>query len=147
MITIKIQCVCGQRYAFDVDPGCTWMAWPISCPVCGADGTNSANAILASNNMAVPPAPPSEPLPASTAGPPVTQDKKRPLLPTRPPLNDNAARDLIEAKLHIKRAVSVALIMATVSFVLGLLSLFGYKILGASPFTLLHAGIVIGLGY
>ena len=49
MIPIKIQCVCGQRYAFDVEPVNGRMASPVVCPVCGADGTIAANAIIAQN--------------------------------------------------------------------------------------------------
>jgi hypothetical protein len=49
MIPIKIQCVCGQRYAFDVEPVNGRMASPVACPVCGADGAIAANAIIAQN--------------------------------------------------------------------------------------------------
>jgi hypothetical protein len=49
MIPIKIQCACGQRYAFDVEPVNGRMASPVACPVCGADGTIAANAIIARN--------------------------------------------------------------------------------------------------
>jgi len=49
MIPIKIQCVCGQRYAFEVEPVNGRMASPIACPACGADGTIAANAIIAEN--------------------------------------------------------------------------------------------------
>jgi hypothetical protein len=49
IIPIKIQCVCGQRYAFDVEPVNGRMASPVVCPVCGADGTIAANAIIAQN--------------------------------------------------------------------------------------------------
>ena len=35
MIPIKIQCGCGQRYAFDAEP------------VCGEDGTTTANEVIA----------------------------------------------------------------------------------------------------
>lgn len=46
-IPIKIQCGCGQRYAFDVEPVDGCMAWPIACPVCGVDGTAAANDYIA----------------------------------------------------------------------------------------------------
>jgi hypothetical protein len=49
MIPIKIQCECGQRYAFDVEPVNGRMTSPVACPVCGADGTIAANAIIAQN--------------------------------------------------------------------------------------------------
>ena len=47
MIPIKIQCECGQRYAFDVEPVNGRMTSPVACPACGADGTIAANAIIA----------------------------------------------------------------------------------------------------
>jgi hypothetical protein len=49
MIPIKIQCGCGQRYAFDVEPVNGRMTSPVACPACGADGTITANAIIARN--------------------------------------------------------------------------------------------------
>jgi hypothetical protein len=79
--------------------------------------------------------------------PPGGEDKGHPAPRARAALNDNALRDLIEAKLNIKRAVGAAFILAAVSSVLGLLSLFGYRAFGASAFTLVHGGIVLGLGY
>jgi hypothetical protein len=47
MIPIKIQCGCGQRYAFDIDDGVGQMPSAVTCTVCGADGTGAANEIIA----------------------------------------------------------------------------------------------------
>src|SRR5437867_758502 len=47
MGTIKVQCGCGQRYAFDVEPVEGRMPSPVACPVCGADGTSAANELIA----------------------------------------------------------------------------------------------------
>jgi hypothetical protein len=44
---IKVECNCGQRYKFDVEPINGRMPFPVSCPVCGANGTEKANEILA----------------------------------------------------------------------------------------------------
>jgi hypothetical protein len=49
MIPVKIQCGCGQRYAFEIEPLCGRMPGKISCPVCGLDGTRVANEIIAYN--------------------------------------------------------------------------------------------------
>src|SRR5204863_3849951 len=54
MIAVKVECDCGQRYAFDVEPVHGRMPAPVACPVCGADGTGKANAVLAQSS---PPAP------------------------------------------------------------------------------------------
>ena len=43
MTSIKIECGCGQRYAFDVEPHDGRMPHTVACPVCGADGTGVAN--------------------------------------------------------------------------------------------------------
>jgi hypothetical protein len=42
-IPIKIQCGCGQRYAFEAEPVNGQMATAVTCPVCGMDGTEAAN--------------------------------------------------------------------------------------------------------
>jgi hypothetical protein len=47
MITVKVQCGCGQKFAFDVEPVNGRMPQPVKCPVCGADGTAAANEIIA----------------------------------------------------------------------------------------------------
>jgi hypothetical protein len=46
MVPVKIECDCGQHYAFDVEPVNGRMPSAIACPGCGADGTAAANAIL-----------------------------------------------------------------------------------------------------
>jgi hypothetical protein len=47
MIPVKIQCGCGQRYAFDVEPVYGRMPGAVACPVCGADGTSAADSVIA----------------------------------------------------------------------------------------------------
>ncbi len=47
MIPVKVQCGCGQRYAFDVEPVAGRMPYPVACPICGADGTAAAEEIIA----------------------------------------------------------------------------------------------------
>ena len=46
MIPIKIQCDCGQKYAFDIEPVNGQMPQAIACPSCGIDGTPAANAFI-----------------------------------------------------------------------------------------------------
>lgn len=43
MVPIKIECECGQRYAFEVQPINGKMPFAVTCPCCGADGTAAAN--------------------------------------------------------------------------------------------------------
>lgn len=47
-IPVKIVCVCGQKYAFEVQPQDGRMPVPVACPVCKRDGTEEANRIIAS---------------------------------------------------------------------------------------------------
>lgn len=80
MITVKILCGCGQKYAFDVEPYHGRMPTTIQCPVCKADGTQAANEIIARTlppapiaAIAPPPqvvAPPPPPRPMATAASP-----------------------------------------------------------------------------
>lgn len=51
---IKIQCGCGSRFAFDVQPVYGRMPTPVSCPRCGCDQTEQANRQIASK-LAPPP--------------------------------------------------------------------------------------------
>jgi hypothetical protein len=47
MLPIKIQCGCGQKYAFEVEPVNGQMPYTVACPVCGVDGTEAANYAIA----------------------------------------------------------------------------------------------------
>jgi len=46
MLEIKVQCDCGQRYKFDVEPVDGRMPFTVNCPICGSNGTEKANEIL-----------------------------------------------------------------------------------------------------
>jgi hypothetical protein len=46
---LKVVCGCGQKYKFDVDPVDGLMPFNVNCPICGVDGTQSANNLLAQN--------------------------------------------------------------------------------------------------
>ena len=63
MIPVKIQCDCGQKYAFEAEPVNGRMASTVTCPSCGTDGTAVANEIIA---RTLPPQPAI--LPASPSG-------------------------------------------------------------------------------
>jgi hypothetical protein len=53
MTSIKIECGCGQRYAFDVEPANGLMPYTVACPVCGVDGTGAANEVIAQTEQPV----------------------------------------------------------------------------------------------
>jgi uncharacterized protein YxjI len=67
---IKIQCGCGTKYKFDVEPVHGRMPVPVTCPGCGADGTTDANQILAQKVPYKPgPPPPPAAAPSPSAAP------------------------------------------------------------------------------
>src|SRR5438094_182499 len=53
-IPIKIECECGQHYAFDVEPLNGRMPSSVTCPACGADGTVAANNVICQHLVAQP---------------------------------------------------------------------------------------------
>lgn len=67
---LKVVCQCGQKFKFDVEPVNGRMPFTVNCPVCNADGTETANGLLAQSFSSPPP-----PLTTSTAPPPVTANK------------------------------------------------------------------------
>jgi outer membrane protein assembly factor BamB len=46
-MTIKIQCPCGSKYSFEVDPVEGRMPFAVHCPTCQAEGTETANQLIA----------------------------------------------------------------------------------------------------
>jgi hypothetical protein len=58
MVPVKIECDCGQHYAFDVEPVNGRMSFPVACPTCGVDGTGTANEIIAGKMALMASAPP-----------------------------------------------------------------------------------------
>jgi hypothetical protein len=46
-MTIKIQCQCGSKYFFEVEPVEGRMPFSVHCPTCNAEGTDAANQFIA----------------------------------------------------------------------------------------------------
>src|SRR5690242_10614443 len=105
VVAIRIECQCGQHYSFDVEPVGGQMPTSVACPSCGADGTGIANEII-SRSLAE--AQSLEPMPPAikTAAKPASGVQGRRIPSTRVPVDPDAQRDLLEAKLDIKRATS-----------------------------------------
>jgi len=53
---IKVQCPCGTRFEFEVEPVNGRMPMPINCPSCGADATGLANDIIRQQSASAAPA-------------------------------------------------------------------------------------------
>ncbi len=58
---IRVECPCGQRYEFECEPINGKLPGPVQCPVCGREGTESAND-CAATQLAASVAPPAVPL-------------------------------------------------------------------------------------
>jgi uncharacterized protein YxjI len=55
MLEVKIQCDCGTKYKFDVEPVNGMLPGPVQCPTCGSDGTAAGNEIIQQKLAAVSP--------------------------------------------------------------------------------------------
>lgn len=69
---LKVVCQCGQKFKFEVEPVNGRMPFTVNCPVCNADGTTTANILLAEILANQPPplvtaAPPPPPPPIAPA--------------------------------------------------------------------------------
>ncbi len=121
MMELKVQCDCGQKYKFDVEPVNGRMPFTVACPVCGADGTGKANAILQQSVVyQIPPPPPPAPeqprlrvsdsagAPASSAPPPIRPLSAVPA-PAMRPGTSFAQEATAEAQARTGRKPSFAL--------------------------------------
>jgi hypothetical protein len=80
-LTLKIECECGTRFKFDVEPVDGKMPVEVYCPHCGLDGTDQANAQITAILAGKPPPPKIEvpkPFKAETAKPVLKLAGKRP---------------------------------------------------------------------
>ncbi|MGD0206435.1 MAG: PQQ-binding-like beta-propeller repeat protein [Verrucomicrobiota bacterium] len=75
---IKVQCPCGTRYAFDVEPVYGRMPVRVNCPGCGADGTDLANEVIRQKLAAVAPVPVLQETPAPGGPAPRVEKSQQP---------------------------------------------------------------------
>ena len=96
---IKVQCDCGQKFKFDVEPVNGQVPFAVKCPVCRLDGTPRANVILQQLLALAPVAPDPKPLsiaasapaPAPALFPPPAPMRPAALSINRPPVSAPAA--------------------------------------------------------
>jgi uncharacterized protein YxjI len=86
---VKIECGCGTRFKFDVEPVYGRMPMPVQCPNCGCDATTDANQMLARlmpesrTSLATPPRPAPAPATApAVPAPAPAQEPVRVAIPT-----------------------------------------------------------------
>ena len=46
MINVTVECPCGQRFQFEVEPVQGRMPQPVHCPACGSESTDLANTVI-----------------------------------------------------------------------------------------------------
>jgi hypothetical protein len=68
MISLKLHCSCGQKFAFDVEPVNGRMPSAVLCPACGKDATQAANEQIAAR------------APTSAPRPPAMKKSRKPLV-------------------------------------------------------------------
>jgi hypothetical protein len=141
MIPIKIQCGCGQKYAFDVEPANGRMTSAVTCPVCGVDGTTTANEMIAQTLAAQPAAsPPPPPITRlrQAAAPVRTEAPMRPL--ARPV---SGASPKASGEFNLGLGILGAFIGALV----GVGAMYGFYELAGFRFPLLGVGIGVLTGF
>jgi hypothetical protein len=142
MIPIKIECGCGQKYAFDVELVNGQMATAIACPVCGIDGTAVANQILSQTlatqapaaaprlRMAPAATPPQAPAPQVATASLITD-------PVAPPIKRLPPAISYTGDFSLGRGIAGALIGAAV----GSGAMYGFYMWAGFRFPLLGVGI------
>ncbi|MSU57076.1 MAG: hypothetical protein EXS35_02665 [Pedosphaera sp.] len=51
---VKVNCACGTRFKFDVEPHLGRMPQRVACPACNTDATDAANAFIAAQTPTAP---------------------------------------------------------------------------------------------
>ena len=131
---LKVVCACGQKFKFEVEPVGGRMPFAVNCPVCHADGTAAANALLAEKFMFVPPMPGSAARTPSAPPPPlaglrinrevhaapatvptaVTENSPPPIRALSPPSTEKKSRSADAGVFSLGRGILGAVIGAAV---------------------------------
>jgi hypothetical protein len=138
MIPIKIQCGCGQKYAFDVEPVNGQMGYAVACPVCGIDGTSAANQML-SQTVATQAPPPLTTLRTAAPPPVANAELVSPLAAT----TIKPAPQKSAGEFSLGRGILGALIGAAV----GSGAMYGFFTFAGFRFPLLGVGIGVITGW
>lgn len=141
MIPIKVQCSCGQKYAFDVEPVNGQVASAVACPVCGMDGTAVANQIISQSLAAqAPPASPVTRLRTAAATPIASAETV--LRPIAPDIKPAAPKDAGEFSL------GRGILGAVIGAVVGIAAMYAFFEYAGFRFPLVGVGIGVltGLG-
>src|SRR5580704_12270988 len=116
-MTIKVQCGCGTRYSFDVEPQGGVMPFRVNCPACNADGTEAANQSIAQSAQAQPRL---RTQAAAAAAPVAAPAAEVPLPPTAPRPRGPTSVERIQAEAKKMRRVGW-MIAAVLLLIFGLI--------------------------
>ncbi len=145
MVPVKIECGCGQKYSFDVEPVNGRMESTVACPSCGVDGTGAANEIIARNFTAQP------------AQPAVLQVSGARLAPASPPNPSAAPMRPIAAPARIAPVAApvvagefnlgMGILGAFLGAAIGVGAMYGFFEFAGFRFPLLGVGIGVLTGF
>jgi hypothetical protein len=157
MTELKVQCDCGQKYSFDVEPVNNQMPFRVACPSCGVDGTEKANSLLQAQapvavaapalasagglrlNVAPPVAAAPPPIPAAAQRYPVSTSASRMPMPgvARAPKNKDGTSNL-----------ALGIVGAVIGAAIGAGLMYGFFALTQLRFPLMGTGVgaLTGLG-
>ncbi len=149
MVTVKIQCSCGQRYAFDVEPVTGQMPSEVRCPMCGVDGTAAANQAITENLAQQAPTAIAPKLhlnspPGHASHGFIATVYPRPLVK---PSWFLKGMNLEAAQRHVKNAWVAGTVQVVVTVVFCLLSLTGTSVWGITIWNLVDAALLAGLSF
>jgi len=145
---VKVECSCGTRYKFDVEPVNGVMPVRVSCPSCNADGTAAANAVIQHASSVQPASVSAQP--SSTDRPRIrlsipSQGGPQPVPAAHEP--PAAVATPVVAPAPVRPVTRPVLGPAQPAAEAGGKGRFGMGILGAVLGTLLGVGIWLGIFY
>lgn len=130
-MTIKVQCGCGTKYSFDVEPQNGVMPFTVNCPSCNTDGTAAANEMIAQTLAAAQPRLRMRDAPPSAAIPPQPAAEPADLPPPQRPTGAAVKRLKAESRQTRWQGLLIGLLLL---IVLGLIGAWGwYNYVGSKP--------------
>ena len=157
---LKVECGCGQKYRFDVEPVNGQMPVAVSCPHCGVDGTSTANSIIAQTISSQPPQMPvAMAIPVAAAAPvgglrinqvaPAPSNSPPPLSSPPRPVPMRPAAPVVQSVKPVNEFnLGLGIFGAALGAVLGAGLMYGFFLLADFRFPLMGTGIgaLTGLG-
>jgi len=146
MTPVKIECGCGQNYAFDVEPVNGRMPSAVACPSCGVDGTAAADDFIA-RSMTVP-TPVAAPAAVRLAPPAVPTYNPPPAPPPLPATPRPSQRYISAAESSSSEFnLGMGILGAFLGALVGVGAMYGFFLAVGFRFPLLGVGIGVLTGF